>query len=71
MRGLQKDTIAVLKKPTGGAEVKLYGGVDLHSNNNWIGIINKKEKRIFTKKLPNELPEILNALKPFVRIWQA
>ncbi len=45
--------------------MKLYGGVDLHSNNSWIGIIDQKEKRIFNKKLPNELPQILNALKPY------
>ena len=63
---LQRDTIAALKKkPRGGAEVKLYGGVDLHSTNSWIGIIDKKEKRIFTKKIPNELPEILHVLKPY------
>ncbi len=37
--------------------MKLYGGVDLHSNNSWIGIIiDQKGKRIFDKKLPNELP---------------
>jgi len=62
---LQKDTIAALKITIGGAVMKLYGGVDLHSNNSWIGIMDKKEKRILKKKLPNKLPEILNALKPY------
>lgn len=45
--------------------MKLYGGVDLHSNNSWLGIMDKNEKRIFNKKLPNELPGILHALKPY------
>ena len=65
MRRAAKSTIAALKKPIGGAEVKLYAGVDLHSNNSWVGIIDKKEKRIFTKMLPDELPQILKALKPY------
>lgn len=44
--------------------MKLYGGIDLHSNNNYLGIINKKDKKVYKKKLPNELPEVLKALKP-------
>ena len=45
--------------------VKLYGGLDLHSNNSWLGIIDRKEKRILKKKLPNDLPVILDVLKPY------
>jgi transposase len=44
--------------------MKLYGGIDLHSNNNYLGIINKKDEKVYKKKLPNELPEVLKALKP-------
>lgn len=44
--------------------MKLYGGIDLHSNNNYLGIINKKDKKVYKKKLPNKLPEVLKALKP-------
>ncbi len=44
--------------------MKLYVGLDLHSNNNYLGIINKKDKKVYKKKLPNELPEVLKALKP-------
>lgn len=62
---LQKDTIAALKNTMGGAAVKLYGGVDLHSNNSWLGIMDKKGKRILKKKLSNDLPEILSELKPY------
>jgi len=39
--------------------VKLYAGVDLHSNNNYLGIIDQKDKRVYKKKLPNELPAVL------------
>ena len=45
--------------------MKLYAGVDLHSNNSYLGIINKKEKEIFKKKLPNDLEEIVTALIPY------
>lgn len=45
--------------------MKLYAGVDLHSNNNYLGIINSKEKTIFKKKLPNDLDEIVAALIPY------
>lgn len=45
--------------------MKLYGGVDLHCNNSYLGIIDKKERRVFKKKLPNDLREILRALKPY------
>ena len=45
--------------------MKLYGGVDLHCNNSYLGIIDKKERRVFKKKLPNDLHEILRALKPY------
>jgi hypothetical protein len=26
--------------------MKLYAGIDLHSNNNYLGIIDKKDKRV-------------------------
>ena len=45
--------------------MKLYAGVDLHSNNSYLGIIDKKEKEIFKKKLPNDLEEIVTALIPY------
>jgi len=37
--------------------MKLYGGIDLHSNNNYVGIIDRKEKKVFKKKLPNDMEE--------------
>jgi transposase len=44
-----------------------YVGIDLHSDNNFIGIIDKKDCRILSKKLPNDLDTVLNTLKPFKR----
>jgi transposase len=45
--------------------VKLYAGVDLHSNNNYLGIIDQKDKRVYKKKLPNKLPVVLEELEPY------
>jgi transposase len=44
-----------------------YVGIDLHSDNNYIGIIDKKDCRILSKKIPNDLDMVLNTLKPFKR----
>jgi transposase len=41
-----------------------YAGIDLHSSNNFLGIINQKDQRVFARRLPNELEPILNALEP-------
>jgi transposase len=45
--------------------MKLYVGMDLHANNNFVAIQDEKGKRIDQKKLPNDLPLILEFLKPF------
>jgi len=45
--------------------MKLYAGIDLHSNNNFIGIINEQDQRLFQKRLPNRIEEVLQALEPF------
>jgi transposase len=45
--------------------MSLYVGIDLHSSNNFIGIIDKNDNRLFQKRLPNQLDEILKALAPF------
>jgi len=44
---------------------ELYVGMDLHSSNTYTGIITKGFKRVFGKRLPNDLPVILDALEPF------
>jgi transposase len=43
----------------------LYTGFDLHSNNNYLGIVDHEGKRIYRKKLRNEPEQILTTLRPF------
>ena len=45
--------------------MQLYAGLDLHSRNTYIGIMDKEFKRIFNKRVVNKLPVILDTLKPF------
>jgi hypothetical protein len=35
--------------------MKVYAGIDLHSSNNYIGIINENDERLYQKRLPNQL----------------
>jgi transposase len=43
----------------------LYAGIDLHSNNSQVGILDQNDKRIFHKRLPNMQDVILAELEPF------
>jgi transposase len=43
----------------------LYAGIDLHSRNTYLGIMDGNLKRIFKKKTANDLELILNTLEPF------
>jgi len=45
--------------------MKLYAGIDLHSSNNYLGIIDEEDKRIYKQKLSNDLRKVLSALEPF------
>ena len=45
--------------------MKAYAGIDLHSSNNYIGIINNQDKRLFSRRLPNCIDTIISALEPF------
>jgi transposase len=47
--------------------MKLYAGIDLHSNNNYLAIIDEQDNRLYKKKLPNESDVILAELEPFRR----
>ena len=44
---------------------QLYAGCDLHGNSNLFGIIDGQGKKIFKKKLPNDLGVILSTVEPF------
>ena len=43
----------------------LYGGIDLHSNNSYIGIVDRENKVIYKNRHLNDLPVILSALAPY------
>ncbi len=45
--------------------MELYGGIDLHSNNSYIGIIDEECRVVYKERHRNELPFILSALAPF------
>ncbi len=45
--------------------MKLYGAVDLHSNNSVVDIIDEQDRVMYEKRLPNELPFILGQLSPY------
>lgn len=42
--------------------MELYAGIDLHSNNNVLVVLDESDRVIFQKRLPNMLPDILAAL---------
>jgi transposase len=45
--------------------MQLYAGLDLHSRNTYIGIMDNKFKRVYNKRVSNNLPLILKTLNPF------
>ena len=45
--------------------MELYAGIDLHSSNIYLGILDGRHKRIFGKRLPNRIEKIKMALEPF------
>lgn len=42
-----------------------YVGIDLHGDNNYIGIVNEEDRRVFKKKSGNDLKEITKVLEPY------
>ena len=45
--------------------MELYSGIDLHSNNHYLSIIDENDSRIFQKRLKNDLHNTLEVLEPF------
>jgi transposase len=45
--------------------MKVYSGVDLHSNNSVIALSDEEDRIIYRKRLPNDLGIILRSLEPF------
>lgn len=42
-----------------------YAGIDLHSSNNYIGVISSKDKRLYGKRHDNNIKQVVKALRPF------
>jgi transposase len=42
-----------------------YAGIDLHSNNIFLGVLDHDNKKLFNQRLPNRLSIIKKALQPF------
>ena len=42
--------------------MELYAGLDLHSRNTFIGILDKEFKQVFKKRVPNIIELILDTL---------
>jgi transposase len=45
--------------------MKLYGGIDLHSNNHWLTIIDEQDRRVLEKRLRNDLSSTLSVLESY------
>jgi transposase len=45
--------------------MRLYAGIDLHSNNHYLGIVNEENQVLFKQKLVNNLKETLTVLEAF------
>jgi transposase len=50
--------------------MKSYAGIDLHSSNNYIGIIDENDRRMYQKRLPNQIEHVVQALEPFKETLQ-
>ena len=45
--------------------MKLYGGIDLHSNNNVVALLDEQDEVVYRRRLSNDAAVILEALTPF------
>jgi transposase len=45
--------------------VKLYGGIDLHSNNNVVALIDATDRVVYRRRLANDAAGVLEALAPY------
>jgi transposase len=45
--------------------MKLYGGIDLHSNNSVIALLDEEDRVVYRRRLPNDLEVVLSELAPY------
>ena len=50
--------------------MKLYAGIDLHSSNCYLGIIDEQLEKVYGKKLRNSLPLVIDRLAPYKKDLQ-
>jgi transposase len=44
--------------------MRLYGGIDLHSNNSVVVLLDEEDQVVYEKRLPNDLGYLLLELGP-------
>ncbi len=44
--------------------MKLYGGIDLHSNTNVLVLSNEQDRVVYKRRLPNDIEVVLRKLAP-------
>jgi transposase len=45
--------------------MKLYAGIDLHSNNSLVSVIDETDRVLVERRVPNELQQIVRVLEPY------
>jgi transposase len=50
-------------EPTKEADMELYAGIDLHSNNSVVTVLDEQDRTVYAKRLPNDLGAIVAALR--------
>jgi transposase len=45
--------------------LEIYGGIDLHSNNGVIALLDEEDKVVYQRRLPNDPQQVLGELAPF------
>jgi transposase len=45
--------------------MKLYGGIDLHSNNSVVALLDEEDRELYRKRLGNDAQGVLAALEPY------
>jgi predicted NBD/HSP70 family sugar kinase len=48
--------------------MEVYAGLDLHSTNTYVAMIDGENKVLYKQRHRNEVPAILSALDPFKRV---
>ena len=58
-RGYRLDSVST----EGNLDMELYAGIDLHSNNSVVNVLDENDRVVYAKRLPNDLATIIAALR--------